>query len=159
MREFTWYGDWLARIHQRVHALGFSSVSAFADMHPKATLMQLAAELGDDVAAIQVEGALRDEAEKTGALERFARALLVRYIRNDLPMGWKIGERFDFDRAGVFANWSAGVEGLMDKPIRKVVWGRLKDADIPAGWLPESLDDPYIEQAFAGVRFDAPPGK
>ena len=159
MREQTWQGDWLARIHQRVNALGFRSVAAFADTRPKATLMQLAAELGGDVAAIQVEGALRHEAERTGPIESFARDLLVRYIHNDLPMGWRIGDRFDFDRAGVFANWSAGVEGLLDKPNRKTAWGLLKEADIPAGWLPEGPDDPFIVQAFAGVRFDAPAGE
>lgn len=159
MRAQTWQGDWLARIHQRVHALGFSSVVRFAEQRPRATLMQLAAELGDDVAAIQVEGALRYEAEKTGTFRKFARDLLVRCIRHDLPMGWRIGETFDFDRAGVFANWSAGVEGLLDKPSRKAVWSLLKEADIPTGWLPEGPDDPFIEQAFAGVRFDAPAGK
>lgn len=118
--------------------------------------MQLAAELGDDVAAIQMEGALRHEAENTGGLERFARDLLVRCIRNDLPMGWNIGEKFDFNRAGVFASWSAGVEGLLDKPSRKAVWGFLKEADIPTGWLPESPDDPFLDRAFAVLRFQTP---
>ena len=151
-----WHGDWLAKIHERVRARGMPSISAFAETRPTATLLELAAELGDDIAAIQIEGALRYEAEKTGELERFARDLLVRRMRQRLPAGWSMDEQLALERAGVFASWSAGVHGLLDKSNRRAVWEALKHADIPTGWLPEGPDDSILERAFAGIRFDAP---
>jgi hypothetical protein len=157
--ENTWHEDWLARLHQRVHTRGFNSVTAFADARPHATLTQLAAELGNDIAAIQIEGALCYEAEQAGTLEQYARALLVRRIRQRLPRGWHVGENFIFECAGVFAFWSAGVQGFLDKLSRNAVWESLQQTEIPIGWLPEGPDDPILARAFAGVRFDEPAGE
>jgi hypothetical protein len=159
MSERTWRGDWISRIYQRVRARGFTSLSAFADSMPRATLFELATMLGDDVAAIQLEGVLRAEAEKSGTIEKFARDLLIRRIRQRLPMGWDAGEHLATERAGAFASWCAGVEGLMDESTSDAIWDRLEEIDIPTGWLPAGPDDPIIERAFAGVRFDAPAGE
>lgn len=133
-------------------------MSAFADSRPEATLLQLAAELGEDVAAIQLEGLLHAEAERNGNLDWFARDLLARCIRDQLPMGWNASEQFALERAGVFASWSAGVRGFLDKSTRKMIWEAIKHADIPAGWLPEGPDDPIIELAFAGAQSGADRG-
>jgi hypothetical protein len=159
MSEHAWYGDWLGRIHQRVLARGFTSLSEFVDARPTATLMELADELGEGVAAIQIEGALRDEAERAGRVEKFARDLLARRIRQRVANGWNTGERFPFERAWAFATWASAMQGLIDKASEEAVWKFLTHTDIPTGWLPEGPSDPFIEQAFAGVRFDTQPGK
>lgn len=159
MSEGTWQGDWIARIYRRVHKRGFESVTAFAVTRPTATLLELAAELGEGVAAIQIEGVLYSEAEKSGTFAGFARGLLVRCIWQWMPAGWNTGEEVDMQRADVFAEWSACVKGFMKKSIRKTVWERLKAADVPTGWLPEGPSDPFIEQAFVGLRFDTPAGE
>jgi hypothetical protein len=159
MRENTWLGDWVTRIYHRVRAQGFDSVTAFANANPKATLLELAAQLGADVAAIQLEGVLHSEAEAKGAPEQFARDLLVRNIRHHLPVGWIAGKASEFARAGAYASWAAAVEGLIGEAASDAIWDALEDSSIPTGWLPSGPDDPIIERAFAGVRFDAPAGE
>ncbi len=159
MSERTWQGDWLTRIYQRVHKRGFESVTAFAETKPTATLLELAAELGEGVAAIQLEGALYSEAEKSGTFDKFARGLLARCIRQRLPMGWSDGEQLATERAGAFASWCAGVEGLIDESASDAIWDKLEGASIPTGWLPEGPDDPILARVFAGVRFDAAAGE
>lgn len=156
MSEHAWHGDWLGRIYQRVLARGCTSLSEFVDARPTATLMELADELGEGVAAIQIEGALRDEAERTGTIEKFARDLLARRIRQRMAKGWNVGERFPFERAWAFASWASAMQGLINKASENAVWSFLEHADIPAGWLPEGSDDPFIEQAFASVQFNDP---
>lgn len=156
MSERTWRGDWITRIYQYVEARGFTSVSAFAATRPTATLLELASELGDDVAALQLEGVLHAEAEKTGEVDIFARDLLARCIREALPIGWDAGENLAFERAGAFANWVVGVKGLLEEATRDAVWDALNRAEIPTGWLPSGPDDPIIACAFAGVHLDVP---
>ena len=159
MSEQTWRGDWIDRVYQRVRARGFDSVTAFADTRPTATLLELAAELGDDVAAIQLEGILYSEAERGGTFDRFARGLLVRCIWKWMPAGWNTGEDVEMQRADVYADWSVVVRRLLGEARSDAIWDGFEDSSIPTGWLPSGPDDPIIERAFAGVRFDAPAGE
>lgn len=159
MSERTWQGDWVTRIYRRVHKRGFESVTAFAETRSTATLLELAAELGEGVAAIQLEGVLCSEAEKSGTLDRFARGLLVRCIRQSMPTGWNDREEFELQRVGAFARWAGGVRGFLDKRSRDKVWENLRQASIPNGWLPESLHDPILDRVFNNVQFDASAGK
>ncbi len=159
MSERTWHGDWLVRIYQRVSSRGFPSVAAFAEATQTATLVELARALGDDVAATQVESALRAEAQRTGELGRFARDLLARTIRWHLPKGWDDHEQFAFDRSGVYVDWPAGLNGLIDGTTCTALMDSLKRADIPNGWLPTGPDDPIIEHVFAGIPIESQPGE
>ncbi len=152
MSEQTWQGDWPGRIQQRARALGFDAVSAYASARPTATLMELAAELGDDVAAIQVERMLRLEAVRTGDIDRFSRDLLARYLRERLPQGWRNHERFEFQRAWMFASWSTAMDQLIDDAARDRIWNFLEHADIPVGWLPAGADDLILTR---NIRSDA----
>lgn len=154
MKEDTWRGDWLVRLYQRVRAKGFLSVTGFAEAHLTATTLELAQALADDVAAVQIESALRAEARKAEALCKFARDLLVRCIRDHLPLGWSTDEQFAFRRSGVYADWASGVEIFIDELTYDAIWNSLKQAAPATDWLPESPDDPIIERAFNGVRID-----
>src|SRR5690606_12793156 len=85
----AWHGDWYERVKQRVKERGFDTATAFADSQPRASLLDLADELGkDDVAASQLEKVLIDEAEESGTIERCARSLLVRRLHAKLAEGW-----------------------------------------------------------------------
>lgn len=156
MSEQTWRGDWISRIYQRVRERGFDSVTAFAKTRPTATLLELAADLGDDIAAIQLEGILYSEAERAGTFDSFARGLLARCIWQWMPAGWNAGEDIEMQRADVYAEWSVVVSPLLGEARSDAIWDALEDSRIPTGWLPSGPDDPIIERAFAGVRFDAP---
>ena len=76
---FAWRGDWQARLYALIQERGFSSVTAYADSQPGATLLELADVLGSgNVAAVQIEWRLVAEAAASGTMERCARSLLAR---------------------------------------------------------------------------------
>ncbi len=57
---------------------GYTTVSEFVDAHPLRGLVQLADDLGGgDVAAVQIETVLVDEARSTGTIELRARGELI----------------------------------------------------------------------------------
>ncbi len=74
-------------------------------------------------------------------------------------MGWNMDERSAFERTHAFASWAAAVGGLIGQAACDAIRDKLEGANIPVGWLPEGPDDPFIEQAFAGVRFEALAGQ
>jgi hypothetical protein len=150
----AWEGNWKSRIYQRVRSRGFDSVSQYASRHAGETLFALADDLGEDVAAIQVEWLLREEASVKGTTAEFARDLLIRYLRERTPDGWGVAERYDFEFewAAAFARWTTGLDKSAESAADRV-WEAFKKIDIPKGWLPEKSDDPILGQAFAGIEF------
>lgn len=159
MRIPSWEGNWERRIRDRVGERHFASVTAFAESRPTATLVELADELGaEDVAAVQVEALLRDEARETSSIHRFARSMLVREVHHFFPDGWMRGDRVEWNRAGVWAKWVSRL-GQEQKSAAERVWDSL-ESHVPLGWLPSGPDDPIIMQAFTegGFPEDADPG-
>ena len=156
MERNAWLGDWQARIYERVRERGYDAVTAFAESKPAATMSELADALGFDVAPIQVEAILRDEAIATVRLKPFAQALLCRRIREWLQEGWGRGEEFLSDLSGAFTRWEGGVSTIVPGQDREILWERLQRLDVMPGWLPTGTDDPIIEHSFAGIRFQVP---
>ena len=159
--ERTWEDDWQERIYRRVFARDFGSLTAFAASRPRDTLIDLAETLGkDDVAPVQIETLLRDEAEHSKQVKAFAQSLLVRYFREELVHGWgndivaDDGQRLEFlsVAAGASSAWTLGLPDR-DQDTTDIIWERLKQLPIPTGWLPEGPDDPYIVKAFEGLVF------
>jgi hypothetical protein len=155
----SWQGDWRARVHERVRARGFTSLTTFADSRPLDSFIQLALALGPaDVNASQMQALLREEAEDSGNATRFLRSSLIRRLRERLPLGWADdgdSEPFLSELAGAIASWATGAEGLINEEDSDRVWQFFRQTYIPAGWLPESPDDPILARAFATVRLDA----
>ena len=139
----AWKGDWKQRILDRVAALEFDSVDAFASAYPTLTFLELAALLGPDVAAIQLELLQCERAERVGQLNAFARSCLVRRIRQELPGGWGRPESAEYARASAFAAWSTTLGQAHDEATMEA-WEVAKSLDIPADWLPSGPDDEYI---------------
>lgn len=84
-----WRGNWVVRLYERVRERGYTSLTAFAEARPTASLLGLAEELGkDDIAAVQVFKGLVDEAERSHQLTRLVRGQLVRELCEGLPGGW-----------------------------------------------------------------------
>jgi hypothetical protein len=164
----AWLGDWRARIRDRVRERGFSSVAAFAEAHPTLSAIELAEELStdhstqlnqSDVAADQVVAVWRDEAHRSdeGAIERFARRLLVGELHRDLPGGWRSNWRGAEARAemsrmtALVARWACYIDPKNDGTSARVFDALLAggtEGTIPEGWLPSSADDPLLVEIF-----------
>lgn len=144
----VWHGGWAERVEQRVRAHGYESLTDFADGKPSATYAELAAELGVEVAPIQVVNLLCAEAVAHGSLEHFARASLVRYLRSRLPAGWGVGQDFDFHSAHAFATWRATLTNDYKSIAERVVVELRASPHVYQGWLPSEPDDVVLVDAF-----------
>jgi hypothetical protein len=131
-------------------------VTAFADSQPGASLIHLADQLGTgDVAAVQLEWRLIDEAETTGSMERCARSLLARALREDLPEGWQHEWRDVpgdpstplFRKVGALVSLIVAMPDRY-KPCAERVCDALNAAEIPVGWLPSDADDALLVEVF-----------
>jgi len=155
----AWQGDWRKRIFERLRDRGFDTVTEFVETRPLESLCDLADELGaGDIAAMQLQGLLYEEALETGTMARLVRSLLVRDLREEIPDGWEMSGNYDFNyrRASAYADWhSLLLED--DKPMAELAWERLRAMEIPRGWLPEGPEDPILLRAFEGLPFGGPP--
>jgi hypothetical protein len=143
-----WAGNWQERVYKRLLKVGFSSVILYAKSLPKHTFRELAAPLGEDVAPVQIEKLLLEEAIETNDFSYFARTCLIRYLRQNLPEGWGVGENLEFRRAYAFAAWSTAI-GEEFINVADSVWNDLnKPGKVKNRWLPEDVDDVLIDAAF-----------
>lgn len=152
----SWSGDWHARIYDRAKAKGYASVTAFADARPRLSLLALAEELGpDDVNGAQLLAILRDEAEKGGFVDRFARSLLVHEIYEAIPKGWRVtpddGFDFEFNATGPLVTLITELPKSHEAMARNLL-RIMMAAELPAGWLPEGPDDPMLVALFERAK-------
>src|SRR5688500_4976596 len=142
--------DWRGRIR----ALIASDPTAWAERYPGASFVELAASLGPDIAAIQVEKILREEAVRRDVLDHFARTCLVRYLRQRMPSGWRGTPDDNFRLARAFASWSAALGDNFEQQT-DAVWRAINVAGVmPRGWLPQDANDNVIKTIFSGVDFN-----
>ena len=156
MSTRAWRGDWYERLKERVRSYGFATVTEFADTQPTASLLTLTGQLAEerDIAALQIQKLLIDEAEATGTMERCAKSLLVRNLREELPGGWPAEWNHDVTmrRASAYGEWAAAL-GERYQPSYRAIGDTLKAAAldttlIPPGWLPAGPDDPILVEIF-----------
>jgi len=150
-RGHAWRGDWHRRMIEILEERGFRSLTAFAQARPDATLGSLATEIGvGDVAPIQVQWVLYEEAKSSGALRPFAADLLVRRLR-EVEEGWPAGNGYG-DQKAVRHQLIAWQGCLRDEGeearLAQVTRALLDATDIPPGWKPSGPDDPVIVAAF-----------
>jgi hypothetical protein len=153
---FEWRENWQERLYSLVRERGFGSVTAYADSRPGATLVELADDLGPgNVAPVQVEWRMVAEAEASNTIERCARSLLARGLRQYLPEGWHLewpdvpGDPTTplFRKLAAFGDVSGALSDAYTAATRRL--RRAFDAaDIPEGWLPTGPDDPVIVDIF-----------
>jgi hypothetical protein len=148
----VWHHDWRERVQQHVRERGFDTVTAFAESQPTASLRDLAAQLGDDVGASNIERLLVDEAEEAGTMKRCAMSLLVRQLNAELPEGWQTEWIDEPGGAGKrLSSASSSVHCALPGPYQDA-FRRVDDAlwkgPVAPGWLPRSPDDPVLVQFF-----------
>jgi hypothetical protein len=149
----AWIGNWYERIKQRAYERGFTTVTEFVENQPTASLLELADQLGkEDVAGVQLEKVLIDEAEDTGTMERCVKSLLVRALHEELPEGWQT--RWDGSPGGTgmrLISASTSVYSALPlhyRPMFDALDEAIWDEPIPDGWLPTGPDDPILVEIF-----------
>ena len=101
---------------------------------------------------------LEDLAWLEGKVEkREAEAARILLWRESYDTLWSNGWRTFKDLAGGISSWEmvfrrAGEPNSVQQQV-EVVWQRIKDAEPPYRWRPESPDDPILVQAFEGLSF------
>ncbi|RKH68386.1 NUDIX hydrolase [Corallococcus aberystwythensis] len=142
----SWNGNWKVRIHERLEARGFKSLTAFAEAHPSMPFVELAEELGkDDVAGVQVLRGLLAEAEQRKQVTRFVRDVLVRHLAESLPDGWpaKMDRSNRFLVAKAIAFWSTDTPDTHQERIDRAR-AALRANPPPPGWRPLGPDDELL---------------
>ena len=132
----TWEQDWPTRVYERISERGFHSLSEFFDSRPMVSLISLADELGPNVAAVQLESLWFREAEVHGRLPQVLASLLIRYVRESIPQGWRTGDTFDSMLADAFATWENIADLVLSESARDRVWDCLRSLSPAPGWLP-----------------------
>ena len=141
----AWQGNWVARLYERARERGYSSLTAFADARPTASLVELAEELGDDVAGVQVFKGLVEEAERHRQLTRLVRGQLVRELSESLPNGWPavMDDANRFKVAQALGAWSAYTPTTHEERVRRA-GDALLATPPPPGWRPLGPDDELL---------------
>ncbi len=160
VRVPAWEGDHARRLTARLQAHGYASATDFAAAFPRSSLVPLAATLGTtDVAAVQLERRLYDEAIERGTVERLARDLLVRELHEHLPDGWRREWGPDvpgdtttprWRRSMAATGWATAVGSVpeYDAAADRVMFALRDQAPFPDGWLPADADDPLLVAFF-----------
>lgn len=153
--------EWTEALSRALASRGFASLSAYADSRPEASLAELASDLGGpDAAPTALEQRLIAEAEVSGAMERCARSLLARDLRQELPEGWQpdnSGDEFAsqaFRLLGVFLALTTALPAAYQDAIDRVEHA-MKTIELPVGWLPDGPDDLALIELFASC-WEAP---
>ncbi|KFA87191.1 NUDIX hydrolase [Archangium violaceum] len=142
----AWQGNVKARLYERVRALGYDSLTAFADARPAVPLYLLAKELGkDDVAGVQVLSGLLAEAERRKQVTRFVRDVLVRMLAQSVPDGWPavMDDANRFNVAEALGSWSAYTPETHEKRVEQAR-AALRATPPPPGWRPLGPDDELL---------------
>ena len=146
-----WRGDWLARLLDILRTKGFESLTSFARTMPLSTLDDLVSSLGDgDVAPIQLQWRLVDEAQTSRTLRECAQDLFVRFLR-EAKQGWPSDLSWEGqeDVRSVLTSWQNSLKDEQYEVLANEVVDELLDAtDIPPGWLPSGVDDPRLVDLF-----------
>ena len=143
----SWRGPWKVRLYERVRERGYTSLTAFAEARPSASLVALAEELGaDDVNAVQVFSGLVAEAEQSPRrLLRLIRGQLVREMSESLPNGWPavMDDSARFAVAETLSTWSAFTPEPQYERVSRAGDALLANPP-PPGWRPLGPDDPIL---------------
>ncbi|NPC73420.1 NUDIX hydrolase [Corallococcus exiguus] len=142
----AWRGNIRARLYERVRALGFDSLTAFANARPAVPLYALADELGkDDVAAVQVLSGLLHEAEQRKQVTRLVRDVFVRELSERFPNGWPevLDDAIRGEVALALGAWSAYTPDTHKERVRQAR-AALRLSPPPVGWRPLGPDDELL---------------
>lgn len=139
-------GHWKALLSKRARDHGYTSLTAFAETRPTASLVALAEELGvSDVSAVQTFQLLLEEAERSHRLTHLVRGQLVRELSACLPHGWPavMDDSTRFKMARALGWWSTFTPKTHQERADQVL-AALHASPPPLGWRPVGPDDELL---------------
>jgi hypothetical protein len=95
-----------------------------------------------------------DEAYERQDLEGYARNSLVRYIREEVPKGWRVEDDSDFRQAGALSSWESTIPSEYADSAQRIGDILYRSSKISKGWLPETPDDEIIVEVFKNAGFN-----
>lgn len=146
----SWTGDWKKRLYERVHGLGYESLTDFSCDHPTASTVALAEKLGkEDINAVQIVSGLLSEAEQTKKVSRFIRDMFVRHFYEYLPNGWPdiIDDKSRFDISGALSTWISYIPEATQDRAEKTALDLMANPP-PARWKPFGPNDELLIKLF-----------
>ena len=152
--------DYTKIVLEKIKNLGYETAFDYMQDHPKVSFKDLAISLAEAEDVSEYVFALKhlyyQDAQKTNKLRFVNQDALVRYL-HEYRVNWKRKTKSIKNRIAAFAKWSIFVcvrlkNDLMDvkqEMIVKQIWDYLEEQVPPNyDWLPESADDPLIQEAF-----------
>ena len=150
-----WSPGFMARVQKALRGQGYEDVASFLEANPGRPYVELVQLLGPTIAAKQLTMLHYRDALRRGALRAAAMDSVVRECQDQFIKGWGIDS--DFVIAGVPATWITSLkfetdeDGELYEQLGFRIWRKLEALDIPDGWIPESVDDPFLRAAFDEV--------
>jgi hypothetical protein len=148
----AWSGDWEARIHDFVLAQGHPSIWDYLAAHAHDSFVNIAATIGD-AAAVQIERLAVDYGLAHGLMPEYIRDRVVRGIHEYVPRRWKT--RGDFAHVNALT-----AAGTLPEPYSQLARAMsqclMQESPPPAGWIPETRDDPVLLDAYRTALHSLP---
>lgn len=132
---------------------GLDSIE-FAQSHPTLSYVELAkiVEINPPIHLIWL---LAEKSFLSSQICWFVKDSLVRSLHTHCQSGWVYNEHANYETASAIGHW-IGVIGYLGPEIKKKGKEALESLKqvAPRGWLPESIGDPIIQNAFSSMSFD-----
>ena len=143
----TWDGDWKGRITLRVKQLGYLSYLDFLIARPGQSYDQMARELGNDVAPVQLEWLHANSTNDSDRIEAIIDSL-ARYLGGALRKGWALDKYWETSLIGAFANWYVMWNS---RPELYAFQKEIYLMNPEPGWIPKDSADPILSEAAKRV--------
>lgn len=142
------------KIRAALANIGAEDILSWAATRPTCSLSELNSLLGSDIAPVELEQYMAEEAARLGRYDRFVREQLVRLLHYYCPAGLAASKHeSNFIRASAWSFWSSLFEpshrGFAEQAYEKVMEVMRREP----GWSPADADDPLLVEAFAGFSF------
>jgi len=132
----------------KLNELGFDSFEAYFAAFPSDSLSEIAQRLGALVGAFPLAAAYSLELARKGRRREAAIEVVVRRVRDKFPAGVPTEASSYQLNACILAPISCfRMAGLPNDELFEVA-ERFRTSRPPDGWLPDSLDDSYLNDVF-----------
>lgn len=138
------------KTEQALRLRGVTAIRLLAE-RPLLSLTQLAKEIGHGANAIGLEIAIYKEAQAMSCVREAAQDLIIREIREALPNGYTCSRPSHICVA--LGGWVQGFKrqitgDRLRSNVEAIARYLAQDAELADGWIPASVDDPYLKNAF-----------
>ncbi|MFN0196549.1 MAG: hypothetical protein ACKVT0_07375 [Planctomycetaceae bacterium] len=147
-----WTTEAVGKIYAALKEIGFETIADYFSAHPCDSYGVLADRIAVDLAPIQLIKMRYQEAKSTKTVRKTAIDALVRNIIEKLSQGWGKGENPNWQRVLALSSWASELSNTGELPqydeLAMQIAEHIRDNPPPEGWLPQSIDDQYLNAVF-----------